>query len=315
MSATDAQVLEQYALRQQPSSMQRARRSVLNFIRHKPLGAFGAGVIIVLVAMAIAPGIFATHDPLQYDIANRFAGPSAEHWFGTDQQGRDLYSRIVYGARTAMIVGIMVVTVSSTLALLLGLFSGYFGGWIDTVIQRIVDIGIAMPGLIFIILVVTSLPQFPPEWTGLSTSSRVVARIAITLGVLIALGSSRVVRGQTISTKQNQYVEAAKVVGAHDIRIVLRHILPNVFTVIIVSASIQIGGAILTESALSFLGYGVQPPTASWGRMLNEAREYLTRYPHMAIFPGLVIFLTVYSFNMFGDAMRDVLDPRMRGSR
>lgn len=315
MSAANAQVLEQYALRDRATGIRRVWNVIFGFVRSKPLGAFGAAIIIVLITMAIVPSIFATHDPNAYEIRNRYAGPSMDHWFGTDQQGRDLYSRIVYGARTAIIVGILVISVSSTIATLLGIFSGYLGGWFDIIAQRIVDIGIALPGLIFIILVVTSLQQFPPEWMGLSSSGRIVARIAVTLGVLVALGSSRVVRGATIATKQNQYVEAARVVGAHDVRIVFRHILPNVFTVIIVGASIQIGGAILTESALSFLGYGVKPPTPSWGGMLNEAREALTRHPHMAVFPGAAIFLTVYSFNMFGDALRDVLDPRMRGSR
>jgi peptide/nickel transport system permease protein len=150
---------------------------------------------------------------------------------------------------------------------------------------------------------------------GFSPENSVVLLVALSLGALVSLGSSRVIRGAAISAKQNVYVEAARVVGATDARIMVRHIFPNVFAVVLVSASIQIGGAILTESALAFLGYGVQPPTASWGRMLNDAREYLARYPHLAIFPGLAIFFAVYSFNMLGDALRDVLDPRLRGSR
>jgi peptide/nickel transport system permease protein len=238
---------------------------------------------------------------------------------GTDQQGRDVYSRIVYGARTSIVIGFLVVAVSATLASFIGTVSGYFGGLFDMLAQRLVDIGIALPGLIFIILVVTSMTQFPPDFIadplGLEPSGRVVFRIAISLGILVALGSSRVIRGAAISAKQNTYVEAARVVGATDGRIMWKHIFPNVFAVVLVSASIQIGGAILTESSLAFLGYGVQPPTPSWGRMLNEAREYLVRYPHLAIFPGAAIFLAVYSFNMLGDALRDVLDPRLRGSR
>ncbi|MGH2610323.1 MAG: ABC transporter permease, partial [Tepidiformaceae bacterium] len=243
----------------------------------------------------------------------------AEHWMGTDQFGRDVYSRIVYGARTSIVIGFLVVFVSAIFAALIGTVSGYFGGWFDMIAQRIVDIGIALPGLIFIILVVTTLTQFPPQafsdLLGLDPSGEVVVRIAVSLGILVALGSSRVIRGAAISAKQNVYVEAARVVGARDTRIIARHIFPNVFAIVLVGASIQIGGAILTESALSFLGYGVQPPTPSWGRMLNEAREALVRYPHLAIFPGLAIFLAVFSFNMFGDALRDVLDPRLRGSR
>lgn len=313
--ASDALVLEQYALRRDVSRFERYRNGLVRFARTKPLGFIGAIIVIILMVMAIAPGLFTSDDPNIGKISDRLQGTSADHWNGTDQQGRDLFTRIVHGARTSIVIGFFVVFVSATFASLMGVVSGYFGGWFDTIVQRLVDIGISLPGLIFIILVVTSLTQFPPEFLGLSPSYRVVFRIAIAVGILSALSSSRVIRGAAISTKQNQYVEAARVVGASDFRIIFRHIMPNVLAIIIVGASIQIGGAILTESSLAFLGYGVQPPTASWGRMLNEAREQLARHPHLAIYPGLAIFFTVYSFNMLGDALRDVLDPRLRGSR
>ncbi len=296
-------VWEQYALRPQPPVAVRMGRAVWRFIRHKPLGSFGAAVIIVLLAFAAFPGVFATHDPDAIFPPDRYQGPSFDHWFGTDQFGRDVYSRIVWGARTSVIIGFGVVAVSTVLATLMGVISGYFGGWFDILFQRLIDIAISLPGLIFIILVIQTLLEFP-----------VLLRLILSLGVLIAFGSSRVIRGAAIATKQFQYVEAARVIGASDMRIVFRHVLPNVVAVILVGASIQIGSAILIESSLSFLGYGVQPPTASWGRMLNDAREELVRSPHLAIFPGLVIFLAVYAFNMFGDALRDVLDPRLRGS-
>lgn len=320
-TSSEAVVLEQFAIRQEVSRFERWWRGLLRFIRTKPLGAFGGFVVLLMLAMAVAPSLFATHDPNPSPppILERLQGPSAEHWFGTDQLGRDLYSRIIYGARTSIVIGFMVIFVSATLAALVGTVSGYFGGWFDMIAQRVVDIGIALPGLIFIILVVTTLTQFPPQFVsdalGLAPSGEVVARIAISLGILISLGSSRVIRGAAISIKQNVYVEAARVVGAGDARIIARHIFPNVFAIVLVGASIQIGGAILTESALAFLGYGVQPPTPSWGRMLNEARESLVQNPHLAIFPGAAIFFAVFSFNMFGDALRDVLDPRLRGSR
>ncbi|HKI82414.1 MAG TPA: ABC transporter permease, partial [Pseudodesulfovibrio sp.] len=208
------------------------------------------------------------------------------------------------GARTSIVIGFGIVILSQGAALIIGLLSGYIGGWFDTAFQRIIDVGIALPGLIFIILVVVSLQQIS-----------VVPRIILSLGVLIALSSSRVIRGSAIAAKQNVYVEAARVLGATDLRIMVRHVLPNLMAVVIVSASIQVGRAILIEAALSFLGYGVQPPTPSWGHMVDEARTFLSRAPHMAIFPGLAIFVVVYSFNMFGDALRDVLDPRMRGTR
>ncbi len=303
-SSSNTAILEQFALSAPPSRGVRWRRGLVNFVRHKPLGAFGAVIVIMLITFAIAPELFTTKDPNLQRLADRNMGPSANAWFGTDQLGRDLYTRIIYGARTSIMIGFGVVLLSASVATCLGTISGYFGGWFDSVVQRLVDIGIALPGLIFIILVVTSLQQIP-----------VLMRIVISIGALSALSSSRIIRGAAISAKQNQYVEAARVLGASDMRIVFRHVLPNVFAVILIGASIQIGGAVLVESSLAFLGYGVLPPTASWGRMLNEAREVLTKAPHLAIFPGVVIFFTVYSFNMLGDALRDVLDPRLRGSR
>jgi len=308
----DSQTLEQFALRERATARQRYTRALAQFVRHKPLGTFGAAIVIVLILMALVPSAFSFGtSPDAQVLSNRLQGPSGGHWFGTDQLGRDLYTRIVYGARTSIIIGFGVVFVGSTIAAILGISSGYMGGWFDTVVQRLVDIGIAMPGLIFIILFVTSVKEVPFSHTEIPTTMAIV----MSVGLLIATGSSRVIRGAAIATKQNQYVEAARVVGATDARIIIRHVLPNVFAVMLVGASIQIGGAILIESSLSFLGYGVQPPTASWGRMITEAQQFLVNYPHLAIFPGLAIFFTVYSFNMLGDALRDVLDPRLRGSR
>ncbi len=302
--ASDARVLEAYALRPEVTFLQRLRRGTIDFIKHKPLGTFGAVIVLVLIVMALVPQAFTTLDPNKSVLLDRYQGPSAAHWFGTDQQGRDLYTRMIYGTRNSIMIGFGVVAISSSVALVLGVVSGYYGGWFDTLIQRLVDVGIALPGLIFILLVVTSLQQIP-----------VNMRIVLAVGSLIALSSSRVIRGASISAKQNQYVEAARVIGASDFRIIFRHVAPNVFPILIIGASIQVGSAVLVESSLAFLGYGVQPPTASWGRMLNEARERLVQFPHLAIFPGLIIFFTVYSFNMLGDALRDVLDPRLRGSR
>ncbi len=305
-TSSNAAALEQHALRPDATGLQKLRRGLVRFCRTKPLGAFGAVIVIMLIAMAFFPGIFSTQDPNPSPppLAERYQGPSVSHWFGTDSFGRDMYTRLVYGARTSITIGFGVVFISSILAAFLGVVSGYFGGWADMLIQRLVDIGIALPGLIFIILVVTTLQDLP-----------VTLRIIMPVGVLIALGSSRVIRGAAISAKQNQYVEAARVIGATDSRIIARHVLPNVMAVVIVGASIQIGGAVLIESALSYLGYGIPPPTPSWGRMLNESRQQLSNYPHLVIFPTLAIFMTVYSFNMLGDALRDVLDPRLRGSR
>ncbi|MEZ4493017.1 MAG: ABC transporter permease [Dehalococcoidia bacterium] len=307
MATQAGAILEDYSVRPEVTRGQRYWRALAGFVRYKPMGAICGAIVIILVVMAIFPGLFATHSPQdRAGITNEFRlqSPSGEHWFGTDNLGRDLYSRIVYGARTSIVIGFGIVILSQGVALLIGLLSGYVGGWFDTIFQRIIDVGIALPGLIFIILVVVSLQQIP-----------VTPRIILSLGALIALSSSRVIRGSAIAAKQNVYVEAARVLGANDVRIMARHVLPNLMAVVIVSASIQVGRAILIEASLSFLGYGVPPPTPSWGWMVNEAREFLARAPHMAIFPGLAIFVVVYSFNMFGDALRDVLDPRMRGTR
>ena len=303
--ARDARVLEQFVLRPDVPSWVRMRRWLTSFARHKPLGTACALIVVLLIAMALAPGVFARGtDPNAGILGDRLIGPSGAHWFGTDQNGRDVFARIVYGARTSVLIGFGVVGVATAIATVLGILSGYLGGWVDTAVQRLVDIGIALPGLVFVILFVTSLQQFP-----------VTLDIIVSVGLLIAVGSSRIIRGAAIAAKENQYVEAARVLGASDIRIVFRHVLPNVFAIIMVSASIQIGGAILIESALSFLGYGVQPPVASWGRMLSDAQLQISNHFYLAVFPGLAIFITVYSFNMLGDALRDVLDPRLRGSR
>ncbi|MEX2229249.1 MAG: ABC transporter permease [Dehalococcoidia bacterium] len=286
----------------------RSAASTYRFVRQYPLGAIGAFFVIMLIAMAISPELFtpfSTQSGTKQAISDRLSGPSAAHWFGTDELGRDVYARIIYGARTSIIIGFGVVMVSQALAITFGTLSGFRGGTFDMIFQRVVDIGIAVPGLVFIILAVRTLAGHIGDQFA----------IVLSLSLLIAASSSRTVRGVALSITTEQYVDAARALGAHDLRVMLRHIVPNLTAIAIVSASILVGTAVLIESSLSFLGYGVQPPAPSWGRMLNDARQQMIRAPHLAIFPGLVIFLTVYSFNMLGDALRDKLDPRLRGSR
>lgn len=311
---TNAHSTTQHEPLRGPSATSRWIRASGRFIRRYPLGALGALIAATLIAMSIAPALFTpfpAQDPLAQTLGDRLSAPSWDHWFGTDELGRDLYARIVYGARTSITIGFGVVLVSQFLAVILGTVSGYFGGWFDTILQRIIDIGIAIPGLVFIILVVVTLSTRMPNILYLGGD---MVALIISLSILIASSASRTVRGVALSLSNEQYVEAAIALGATHTRIMRRHIVPNLFAVVIVSASILVGSAVLIESALSFLGYGVQPPTPSWGRMLNDARRNLTYAPHMAIFPGLVIFMTVYSFNMLGDALRDKLDPRLRGA-
>jgi len=288
--------------------------STWKFIRTYPLGAIGGFFVILLLTATVLPDLFtplSVQDPLKQSIPDRLDGPSGSHWFGRDELGRDVYARLVHGARLSIIIGFGVVGVATTLSVAAGTLSGYYGGWFDTAFQRLVDIGIAVPGLVFIILVVQTLQtRLDSVWSGHGDELAII----ISLGLLIAASSSRTIRGVALSLREEQFVEAAQALGASDTRIMARHIVPNLFAIVLVSASILVGTAVLVESALSFLGYGVQPPDPSWGRMLNDAREQMIRAPHLAVFPGFAIFITVFSFNMLGDALRDKLDPRLRGA-
>ncbi|TAJ21637.1 MAG: ABC transporter permease [Dehalococcoidia bacterium] len=290
-------------------------RRASKFVRRYPLGAIGLFFVLLLILAASPARIVLTpmevQDPLKQSIAARLQGPSLTHWFGTDELGRDQYARIVYGARTSIVIGFGVVLIAKLLAITFGTVSGYYGGKFDSLFQRVIDIGIAIPGLVFIIIVVQALSGRLPAMLGMQPD---IIAIIISVAILTSTSSSRTIRGVALSLREEQYVEAARALGARDRRIMTKHIVPNLFAVVIVAASLQVGGAVLLESSLSFLGYGVQPPAPSWGRMLNDARSQLTKAPHLAIFPGLAVFITVFSFNMLGDALRDKLDPRLRGS-
>ena len=280
----------------------RALGRVLWFARAKPLGALGALIILLMVVAAVGAPVLAPQDYKQINPREKLQGPSAEHWFGTDQLGRDMYTRIIYGARVALGVGLAGTILSVGVGALVGLVSGYFGGKLDLVLMRIVDAIQAFPGLILAMALVAVLGY------GLEK-----AFIAISLTLLPR--PARVVRGSVLAAKGMPWVEAAHTVGASHPRIIFRHILPNVVAPIIVLASLILGIAILIEASLSFLGMGVQPPTPAWGSMLSGAgAQYFETHPRLAIFPGVAISLAVFAFNLFGDALRDVLDPRLRGS-
>lgn len=302
--ALDLGTLAQHGMRPKRTGFGRIGYATWSFIRDYPLGSIGGLIALLLIAMAIAPQLFTTQDPNLQALSLRYNGLSTSHWMGMDQLGRDQYTRLVYGARTSIFIGFGVIAVTSSVGMFIGTVSGYIGGWFDTVMQRVVDVWIALPGLPFQILLVTAL-----------TFMRVEFRLALAVGILIAPSTSRIIRGATLQLKQEPYIEAARSIGATTPRVIWRHIVPNVVPIILVSASTLIGAAVLIESGLSFLGYGVQPPTASWGRMLSDAREFMAQSPHLAIFPGLAIFFTVYGFNMLGDAVRDKVDPRLRGSK
>ncbi len=296
----------------------------LRFARRKPLGAFGAFVICVMLICAIfadrqAVTLLRDSTPLLapqfYDDQNitsegRLQAPSFAHPFGTDRLGRDQLSQIIYGARVSVVIGLSSVIAAAIAATIIGVLSGYIGGWFDLLVQRFVDAWIAFPPIIILITGV----QVAKGYIGQDATGQTFA-IILVLAIILSAGSSRIIRGTAISVKNNQYVEGARAIGASDLRIIIHYILPNVMAVIIVLATLQLGVAILAEATISFLGFGVPPPFPSWGRMLSaDGLQLMRADPWLALWPGLAIFFVVYAFNMFGDALRDVLDPRLRGT-
>jgi peptide/nickel transport system permease protein len=283
------------------SSGAQALRGIGRFCRRKPLGALGAFIVIALLVMAAFAERLAPYGYDETVRGSRMKPPSAAHWLGTDNLSRDMWSRIVYGARVSVTVGVATVGLALFLATAVGVSSGYFGGAYDLVVQRVVDAWLSFPYLVIVLSVMAVLGP------GL-------LNVVLSLAVLIAAVNSRVIRGATISVAQSTYVEAARAVGCGHARIIVWHILPNVAATVIILATIGLGTAILAESALSFLGFGVPPPYPAWGAMLSgSGRTYMFRAPWMAIWPGVAISLAVFGFNMLGDALRDLLDPRLRG--
>lgn len=285
---------------ERPSAWTRRRRYWRQVAATQPLGMFGALIVLIFLVMALAPGIIAPHDPNAPGVGGRLEDPSWSHFMGTDGLGRDVFSRIVFGARLSVLIGFGAVAVGTTAGAVIGIVSGYFGGTTDTLIQRLIDAVMTFPGLILALVIVTIWGQG-------------VTQLVFAIAILIIPGASRIVRGATLAEKNNQYVEAAKVLGASESRIIFRHILPNITAPIIVIVSVMVGVAILVEAALSFLGLGVPPPTPSWGQMLSiEGRTFMLEQPWLAIWPGLAISFVVLGLNLLGDALRDILDPKLR---
>ncbi len=272
------------------------------FVRRKPLGAFGAVVLLVLVFMAVFAPLIAPYSQYAFD-SERLVGPSISNWAGTDQFGRDVLSRVIHGARISLYVGVAVTVVSLIPAVVLGIVSAYFGGWVDYLLQRFVDTIQSVPYLIMLIAIMVVLGPS-------------LINVIIALSFRRAVVESRIMRGATMGILNQTYVDSARASGATDIRIMLQHLLPNIMPTIIVIASLGFGGVILAEASLSFLGYGVPPPTPSWGGMLAaDGRAYMFAAPWMLVAPTAALALVVFGVNMFGDAMRDVLDPRLRGAQ
>ena len=276
------------------------RNQVASTARRNPLAAAGVALILLFVTFALFSPWLAPQDPAAIDLPSRLSLPSHAHWFGTDELGRDILSRVIYGARISMLVGSSVVLTSLLLGLLIGSVAGYYGGALDRFINVVLmNAFLSFPGILLAIAFVA--------FRGPGIFNLV---LALSLGGWV--GYARLVRGQVLAAREREFVEAARALGASDLRIIMRHILPNILQPVIVQAAIGMAGAILAEATMSFLGLGVPPPTASWGTMLNDGRAHLFDAPHLVLFPALAVMLAVLSFNFIGDALRDYLDPRSR---
>jgi len=259
----------------------------------------GVAVIAVIVIMAVFAPIVARHDPNAIDLINLLSPPSRAHWLGTDVQGRDVWARLVYGARVSLGVGIVSQSIAVSLGITFGLLAGYYRGWIDELVMRLADVTLAFPTLLLLIAMSAALQPS-------------MGVVFVTIGVVGWAGMARLVRGQVLVVRDLEYVQASHALGARDPRIMLRHILPNVVGPVVIAATLGIAGAIMAEAALSFLGLGIQPPTASWGSMIADGRDLdqLRNAPWTSLAPGLAIGAAVLGFNLLGDALRDALDPR-----
>jgi peptide/nickel transport system permease protein len=281
-----------------PAVAGRVRASRAQFQWRNPIGLVGAAIVLLTVLVALLAPVISPFPPSAQGFG-RLMPPSAAHWMGTDELGRDQLSRIIYGARVSLQVGAVSVALALVAGACVGVLAGFYRGWLDDWLMRGVDIVFAFPGLVLAIVI-----------AGLLGPSRTNAMIAI--GILYAPAFARVIRGSVLAVMADSYIEAARVVGASDARMMLRHLLPNIMAPIIVLTTIYLSTAILSEAALSFLGLGTQPPEPSWGGMLNAARRFMELAPWLAIFPGGAIMLVVLGFNFLGDGLRDILDPRIR---
>ena len=274
----------------------------VRLVREKRLGVVGGVIVLILLFCGIFADVLAPYGMNEIHVFDMLAAPSASYLLGADQLGRDILSRLIYGARISMIVGLAATTLTIAVAAIIGVPSGYLGGKFDLLLQRFVDAWLSFPGLLILLSVLSIVGQG-------------MLQIILVLGILGGIGSSRIVRSAVIGIKENDYFLAAKAIGSTNAGTVMRHIMPNIMAPIIIVFSVSVGGVILSEASLSFLGFGLPPEVPSWGGMLSsEGRQYMEQKPELALYPGLCLTLVVYGVNMFGDALRDLLDPRLRGS-
>jgi len=275
----------------------RSRNRAWGKFKRNRVAVLGTVIVLAMIVLAIFAPLLATHDPFQTSFMTIRKAPSATFWLGSDELGRDIYSRMLFGARASLMAGVVSVAIAVVIGVPLGLISGYFGGWVDSIISRFTEALLAIP---FLILAIALAAFLEPSLTN--------AMIAI--GVSAAPKFVRLARGQVLAVKSEDYVQSSRALGASDTRIIARHILPNIMPPLIVQATITIATAIIAEASLSFLGLGLQPPNPSWGSMLNTGKNFMVQAPWMSIFPGSAIFLVVLGFNLLGDGLRDALDPR-----
>ncbi len=273
------------------------------FRRHP--GAIASAFVLLLLVLAVVLVSLSPFDPEKSDIRSRLEPPSWQHLMGTDPLGRDVLTRVLYGGRISLSVGLLVVTITVAVGVTIGSLAGYFGGWVDNVLMRITDAALTLPSLLVLILLGAILREVGGEFFKRNN----VITIALVIGLLSWMTVARLVRAAFLTIREQDYVLAAQALGASGLRIVVRHILPNAIGPIIVESTLSLGWAIMEEAGLSFLGFGIQPPTPSWGNLLSNAQEHLTKHPWLAIFPGIMIFLTIISVNYIGDGLRDAFDP------
>ncbi|RJQ74405.1 MAG: ABC transporter permease [Desulfobacteraceae bacterium] len=274
--------------------------ATVRLFREKPLGAFGAVIFMLMLVTGVLAGFLARYGYNEINPLYMLKPPSADFWLGTDSLGRDVLSRIIYGARISMIIGFSATSLSIVISVVIGITTGFFGGKYDLIMQRLVDAWMVFPALVFLIVAISITG--PGMW-----------EIIFVLALGYGIPGARIIRGATLSTKENTYVHASNSIGASPMRQLLRHILPNIMAPIIILFTTRLAAVILTEATLAFLGLGIPPPTPTWGGMLHEARRYMLHAPLLAIWPGLALTIAVYGINVFGDALRDLLDPRLRG--
>lgn len=285
-----------------PAKKRSLRKGIFRFLRGNPLAFLGTIVIFISVFLSLSASFLPIQDPIQQDLPNRLKAPSAQHIFGTDNYGRDVLSRVIWGGRISLLVGILSVVIGSLIGVTLGIISGYFGKYIDMLVMRITDILLSFPALLLAMAICAAIGS--SLWN-----------VVIAISIVTVPRFSRLVRGATLAIKEVDFVEAARALGQNPVKIILFHVLPNVLSPILVLATLWIPAAIITESSLSFLGLGIMPPTPTWGNIISEGKSYLQNAPWISIFSGISIVLVVMAFNFVGDAVRDAFDPRLKGER